>query len=517
MKRAIIIGAGPAGLTTAWQLLKSTDIQPVILEETEFIGGISRTANYKGNRLDLGGHRFFSKSPEVNRIWAELMPLQGAPAYDDLKLAVEKDFAAGGPDPEQTDQVMLLRDRVSRILYRRKFFDYPISMKMETFRNLGFGQTMRAGFGYLGAMLRKRPEDSLENFYINRFGRPLYRMFFENYTEKVWGRHPSTLSADWGSQRVKGLSLLKTVWSAVSRPFRKGEAAETSLIESFWYPKKGPGQFYETMAAEILRLGGEIHFNQQVTGIDLAADGIERLRATDPRTGEESAWTGDYYISSMPVKDLVASLRTDIPDRIRTTAAGLPYRDFMTVGVLADRLLLENHTDRQTLHGGVPDNWIYIQEDDVKIGRLQIFNNWSPYMPGDPEQAVWIGLEYFCNEGDPEWEMPDDAFIDLAIDELAKIRVLDRSAVRDACRIRVKKAYPSYFDTYEHLGEVKDWLLTIPNLICIGRNGQHRYNNMDHSMLTGLRAVDVMTGILRPEAVWEVNTETGYHEQKETS
>lgn len=516
MERVIIIGAGPAGLTTAWSLLQHTEIKPIILEETAFIGGISRTANYKGNRMDLGGHRFFSKSSEVNAIWDALMPVQGAPAYDDKKLGWAKTFAPGGPDPETSDRVMLLRHRVSRILYRRRFFDYPISMKMETFKNLGLGATMKAGFGYLGAAVKKLPEDSLENFYINRFGKPLYSMFFENYTEKVWGRHPSKISADWGSQRVKGLSLVKTVLNAVSKPFRKVNSTETSLIEQFSYPKMGPGQFWETMAADIVKMGGEIHFDQKVSSIRLGEAGIQEIIAEHPGTGEQTSWTGDYYVSSMPVRDLVDNMEGAVPARVRELAHGLPYRDFMTVGLLADKLLLENQTSQTTLHGGVPDNWIYIQEDDVLIGRLQIFNNWSPYMPADPEHSIWIGLEYFCSEGDQYWNMSDEDFIKLAIDELVKIKVVERSAVKDACRIRVKKAYPAYFDTYADFDEVKSWLLTQQNLICVGRNGQHRYNNMDHSMLTGLRASEVITGQAPAETVWEVNTEKQYHEKKET-
>lgn len=516
MKTAIIIGAGPAGLTTAWGLLQTGEYKPVILEESEYIGGISRTAEFKGNRMDLGGHRFFSKSDEVNKIWDELMPVQGAPAYDDKKLGWEKPLQPGGPDPEKEDRVMLIRNRVSRILYRRKFFDYPISMKFETIKNLGFGTTMKAGFGYLGSTFKKKPEDSLENFYINRFGRPLYSMFFEHYTEKVWGRHPSKISADWGSQRVKGLSLMKTVWNAMTKPFRGGKTKETSLIEQFRYPKRGPGHFYETMAEEIVKRGGEIHFNQKVTRLDLEDGRIAGILSEDQENGGQKTWKGDAYISSMPIRDLIRDMEGEVPGRIRELADGLPYRDFMTVGLLVKKLLLENKTKQTTLHGGVPDNWIYVQEDDVLVGRLQIFNNWSPYMPKDPEHTMWIGLEYFCDEGDRWWEMSDEDFIKLAISELVKVKVIDADDVIDACRIRVKKAYPAYFDTYEHFDEVREWLKQVDNLLCVGRNGQHRYNNMDHSMLTGLRAAEVLAGKATVDDVWNVNTETEYHENKES-
>ena len=270
-KTALIIGAGPAGLTAAYQLLKTTDIRPVVLEEEAFVGGISRTAEHHGNRMDIGGHRFFTKNDEVNALWQELMPMQGAPSKDDIILGTtDKTLAPGGPDPEKEDRVMLLRRRVSRIFFLKKFFDYPISMKAETFKNMGFGRTMKAGFGYLGSVIVKKKEDSLENFYINRFGRPLYGMFFEDYTTKLWGRHPSEISADWGAQRVKGLSLTKAVWSMISKPFKKKDAkVETSLIEQYSYPKKGPGQLYEIMADEVRRLGGEIRLNTKVTGIRL--------------------------------------------------------------------------------------------------------------------------------------------------------------------------------------------------------------------------------------------------------
>ena len=243
MKKAIIIGAGPAGLTAAYQLLKETDIHPIIIEESEFIGGISRTAEYKGNRMDLGGHRFFSKNEQANDIWKELMPLHGAPAKDDLMLGREKPLTEGGPDPEQTDEVSLIRTRVSRIFFLRKFFDYPISMKPETFINMGFARTVKAGFGYLYSCIVKRKENSLEDFYINRFGRPLYSMFFEDYTEKLWGVHPSQIAPDWGAQRVKELSLGKVIADFLRHLFNPNYKTDsTSLIEQFMYPKKGPGQ-----------------------------------------------------------------------------------------------------------------------------------------------------------------------------------------------------------------------------------------------------------------------------------
>ena len=509
-RTAIIIGAGPAGLTAAYRFLLDTDIKPVILEESEYIGGISRTAVVGGNRMDIGGHRFFSKNDEVNAMWQELMPLQGKPSIDDLTLGVEKPLSEGGPDPETEDRVMLLRNRISRIFFLRKFFDYPISLKPETFKNMGFANTMRAGFGYLGSCIVKKKEDSLENFYINRFGRPLYEMFFEDYTTKLWGRSPAQISADWGAQRVKGLSLSKAVWNVLTKPFRPKDKVETSLIEQYYYPKKGPGQLWETLADEIRRRGGEILMNTRVERIRVENGRVSAVTAADGRE-----FTGDYFMSTMPVKDLVAGMGEAAPADVRRIAAGLPYRDFITVGLLVNKLKLQNKTKVRTLTGDVPDCWIYVQERDVKIGRLQLFNNWSPYMVADPKHTMWIGLEYFCNEGDELWSMSDEAFIDFAIGELVKIDVIDRSDVIDSTRIRVKKAYPAYFDTYSEFDTVKDYLSGIENLWCLGRNGQHRYNNMDHSMLTAMEAVRaIAAGSTDKSAVWGVNTEKEYHETK---
>lgn len=511
-KTAIIIGAGPAGLTAAYCLLRDTDIKPIILEESHEIGGISKTVEFKGNRIDIGGHRFFSKSKEVNDLWHELIPTQGAPSVDDKKLGVEKPLSENGPDPEAEDRVLLVRNRISRIFFLRKFFDYPISLKFETFKNMGFRRTVKAGFGYIGAAIRKKPEDSLEAFYINRFGRPLYEMFFEDYTTKLWGRHPSQISADWGAQRVKGLSLLGAVWNVLSKPFRSGDKVETSLIEQYFYPKRGPGQLWEMLADDIRAMGGEIRFGCRVDKINIDGDCVSSVEA-QTENGRES-FEGAHFFSTMPVKDLVAGMGDVPPADVREVAAGLPYRDFMTVGLLVNKLKLQNKTKVKTLTGDVPDCWIYIQERDVKIGRLQLFNNWSPYMVKDPENTMWIGLEYFCDEGDTLWSMSDEDFIKFAVDELVKIDVIEEGAVIDAIRLKVKKAYPAYFDTYARFDTVKDYLSSIQNLWCLGRNGQHRYNNMDHSMLTAIEAVNaIRAGSSDKTAVWNVNTEKEYHEE----
>ncbi len=511
-KTAIIIGAGPAGLTAAYRLLTETDVKPIILEETNEIGGISRTVTYNGNRMDIGGHRFFSKDKQVNELWAHIMPTQGAPAKDDKILGREKPLVAGGPDPEQTDRVMLVRDRVSRIYFLKKFFNYPITMSAETFKNMGFKNTMRAGFGYLGSCFHKLPEDNLANFYINRFGKPLYEMFFEDYTEKLWGVNPKYLSADWGAQRVKGLSLWKALASAITKPFKKKNAkVETSLIEQYVYPKKGPGQLWETLADEVVKLGAELRKNSPVRKIN-----TENGRVVSVTLEDGSTVAGDYFLSSMPIKDLVAGLGQDVvPQNVYETATTLPYRDFITVGLLVKKLQIQNQTKMKTLSNIVPDCWIYIQERDVRLGRLQIFNNWSPYMVEDPEKTVWIGLEYFCTEGDEMWEKSDEDFIEFAKGELEHIGVIRKEDVLDANRVRVKKAYPAYFGSYEHFDDVKNYLNTFENLFCIGRNGQHRYNNMDHSMVTAFEAVNcIKNGSTDKTAVWNVNTEKEYHEEK---
>ncbi|HCC35928.1 MAG TPA: hypothetical protein DEQ02_10045, partial [Ruminococcaceae bacterium] len=414
MKNIVIIGAGPAGLTAALELLTSAgDYNVTVLEETQVIGGISQTVRYNGNRMDIGGHRFFSKNTEIMNRWKELLPLQGAPSFDDEMLGREKSLSKGGPDPGKEDEVMLVRDRVSRIYYRNHFFDYPISMKADTLKNMGFFTTLKAGFSYLKSAAFKKPEDSLENFYINRFGRVLYGMFFEGYTEKLWGRHPKEISADWGAQRVKGLSIRALLKNMLSRGKKDSGEVETSLIEQFWYPKYGPGQLWETVAEKIERAGGQILKGYSVKEIICEENRVKSV-ICGTKDGEK-AFDADVFISSMPVKDLVLGMTGRIPaKKIRDIAEGLPYRDFVTVGLLLKKLALKNETKIKTLGNIVPDCWIYVQEPDVKLGRLQIFNNWSPYMVKDPLRTVWVGLEYFCEEGDDFWNMPEDECVRFA-------------------------------------------------------------------------------------------------------
>lgn len=518
-KKIVIIGAGPAGLTAAYELLRnSADHEVLILEETDAVGGISRTVEHNGNRMDIGGHRFFSKDGRVNAMWEALMPLQGAPSFDDRKLGRTAAFAPGGPDPEKEDRVMLLRRRVSRIYYRRHFFDYPVKMNWNTIRNMGFVTTLCAGLSFLRSALFREPETSLENFYINRFGRKLYSMFFEGYTEKLWGRHPRVISPDWGAQRVKGLSIAAVLKDILSKclpgGLRKGRKVETSLIEEFHYPKFGPGQLWAVVASEFEKAGGKILYGYKA--VKLKTAGARVTEVVCSHDGEEMSFVCDTVISSMPLKDLTAGL-DNVPEDVRSIAAGLPYRDFVTVGLLLDRLDLKNETKLRTLSDIVPDCWIYVQDPGVKLGRIQIFNNWSPYMVRDPEHSIWIGLEYFCAEGDKFWTMDAAAWKDFGTAELVRMGVLDASApVRDFHVEKVKKAYPAYFDTYAKIGRLTAYLDTLENLYCIGRNGQHRYNNMDHSMATAFEAADhiLAGGQGSRERIWNVNTEQEYHEER---
>lgn len=513
----VIIGAGPAGITAAYEFSKKHEGYNItVLEESDRIGGISQTVKYKGNRMDIGGHRFFSKSSRVTDWWNEIMEPQGAPSIDDRLLNREKVYTDGGADPEDCDRVMLKRHRVSRIYYKNKFFDYPVTMKMETIRNMGLATTIQAGFSYLGSCIHKLPETSLENFYINRFGRKLYSMFFEGYTEKVWGRHPSQISADWGSQRVKGLSIKAVLKDIFGKLTGGNKEVETSLIEEFYYPKFGPGQLWETALNIAVQAG--VDFRPGCKAVRLNTDGNTITGVTYIEHGEEKQIDADIVLSTMPVRELVPAIDSKAPDTVAAAAAGLPYRDFITVGLLVNKLQLENKTDIPNFNGLVPDCWIYIQDGSVKLGRVQIFNNWSPYMVKDFENTVWIGLEYFCNEGDEMWAAKDEDFINFASMELEKIGIIKQEDILDTHIERIKKAYPAYFDTYDCIDEIKAYLDSYNNLFCMGRNGQHRYNNMDHSMLTAFETVDQIvkstSGKYNKEKIWNVNAEKEYHEEK---
>ncbi len=516
MENVIVIGAGPAGLTAAYELLNQAPgkYSVTVLEETNEIGGISKTVRYKGNRMDMGGHRFFSKMPEVNEWWNKMLPMQGSPSFDDILLEREVPLTANGPDPEKTDRVMLTRHRVSRILFDDKFYDYPVTLKPETIKNFGFFTTMKVGFSYLASVFHKRPENNLENFYINCFGKKLYSMFFEYYTENLWGRHPSEIDASWGAQRTKGLSIVGIIKDFFGKLFKvKNRKVNTSLIEEFKYPKFGPGQLWETTAEEFQKLGGTIIMNASVK--KLHKDGNKLTGVTYVQDGKEITLNGDHIISSMPVRELVAGMN-DVPADPARIAAGLPYRDYMTLGVLIPKLNLENKTTMKTVGNIVPDCWVYVQDRRVKVGRFQLYNNWSPYLVKDLENTVWIGLEYFVNEGDEFWNMSEEEFSKFGVDEMVKLGLIsDKKQVLDTHMEKVKKAYPAYFDTYDEMDTLIEYLSSIENLYCVGRNGQHRYNNMDHSMVTSFETVrNIISGKKTKENIWSVNTEKEYHEEK---
>jgi protoporphyrinogen oxidase len=519
---AIIIGAGAAGLTAAYELLKRTPIKPIVLEQDQIVGGISRTVNYHGNRIDIGGHRFFSKSDRVMQWWADLLPLQETDAAD-LSLAYRGGRRAmspvgAGPDPEKTDAVMLVRRRKSRIYYLRKFFDYPVSLSRATLSNLGWERVLRIGLSYAQARLFPiRGEENLEQFFINRFGRELYRTFFKSYTEKVWGVPCDRISAAWGAQRIKGLSMSKALAHALARPFRrKRDVAqknlETSLVEQFLYPKHGPGQMWEVCAERVRRMGGEVRTGVQAERLHVDAGRIVRVTARDSRSGQSQEIAGDYVFSTMPVRDLVRALGAAAPPEALQISEGLVYRDFLTVGLLVDSLLVADKTPGAS--APIADQWIYIQEPDVRVGRLQIFNNWSPYMVADPSK-LWLGLEYFCDEGDALWTLSDGEMTALAIEELARIGIIEKRAVCDHTVLRMTKTYPAYLGTYDRFDRLRAWLDGFENLFLIGRNGMHRYNNQDHSMLTAMTAVDnILAGRGDKSNIWSVNTEQDYHEGK---
>jgi protoporphyrinogen oxidase len=520
-KVAAIAGAGPAGLTAALELLRRSDIVPVVFEADGQVGGISKTVNYRGNRMDLGGHRFFSKSDWVMRWWQEILPVASGEADLDRPITLNyqqqsRDFVPGNLSSASSDAVMLVRERLSRIYYRRRFFDYPLKLNAGTVANMGLFETTRIGVSYVRAQIvRRTPEISLEDFLVNRFGDRLYRTFFKDYTEKVWGVPCGDISAEWGAQRIKGLSVSKAIAHALTTRFRQHSGTaqkrtETSLIERFLYPKLGPGQMWETVADEVGKRGGEIHLGHRIVGIERSGTRIQAVTVRNHVGGPDRRVPCDFLISTMPVRDLTAMLRPS-DDAVARIADQLPYRDFMTAGLLLRKM--KPNGARAAANGMPPDNWIYIQEPDVKLGRLQVFNNWSPALVADPA-TIWVGLEYFCREGDELWRMTDGAFLDLAARELETIGMIDRSDVLDGTVVRVPKAYPAYFGEYRDFGKVRAYLDQFPNVYPVGRNGMHRYNNQDHSMLAADRAVTaIIDGGSGKAGIWNINADDEYHEE----
>ncbi|MDO8648462.1 MAG: NAD(P)/FAD-dependent oxidoreductase [Candidatus Peregrinibacteria bacterium] len=560
---AVIAGAGPAGLTAAYELLKRTDIVPIVYEVTDAIGGIAQTYNYKGNRIDIGGHRFFSKSERVMDWWFNILPRQGAPAADTVEKAHQIEYVADAileylcpecvqlsagsdqrsasgeklaadswpltarsvrvkrpaPDPEKEDDVMLHRPRLSRIFYRKHFFPYPIAITITVAKRLGFFNTFLIALSYIKSQVFPiKDETYLDSFYINRFGYRLYKTFFEAYTEKVWGVPCSDIRADWGAQRVKGLSLKRAVAHAIrdllSSDFQKAQQErETSLITRFFYPKYGPGHMWETVAGQVRQCGGSVIMKRRVSGVHLEGNQVKAVTIENIETGETEKVACDFFFSTMPIKHLVGMMTPHPPSRVVEVAEGLQYRDFLTVGLLLKKLHVQERGKKVATD--VPDNWIYIQEGSVRVGRVQIFNNWSPYMVADRKNSIWIGLEYFVNEGGDLWIKPDQEMIALGIKEMESIGFLRSEDVLDACVLRMPKAYPAYIGSYDQLSVVQDFANSIENLFLIGRNGMHRYNNQDHSMLAAMTAVDnIIEGRTDKSNLWEINLEMIYHEEK---
>ena len=472
------------------------------------------------------------------RWWQEILPIAAdqSPLDGPLRLNYQSQSREWVPDsaiPASPDAVMLVRQRLSRIFYKRRFFDYPLSLNVATLRNLGIAEAMQIGMSYGRAQLAKRsPESSLEDFFINRFGNRLYRTFFKDYTEKVWGVSCQQISAEWGAQRIKGLSVAKAIGHAIALPIRSSAQAsqkhtETSLIARFLYPKLGPGQMWEEVARRVRARGADIHLNHRIVGVERDGNNVTAVNVLDATSDSVRRVPCDYFFSTMPVRDLVESLKPEESQVLRIAEA-LPYRDFMTVGLLLRRMNsppgsrnrrpgipMNVHMPRE--NGMPPDNWIYIQEPEVRIGRLQVFNNWSPALVADPD-TIWLGLEYFCSEGDDLWSVENGRFIDFAAAELEKIGLINRGDVIDGTLVRVLKAYPAYFGAYREFDTVRTYLDRFANLYPVGRNGMHRYNNQDHSMLAAASAVSSMINGGRGKAdIWRINAEADYHEQNEES
>ena len=511
-KIAVIIGGGPAGLTAAYEFTKHTDITPIVIEMSEFWGGISRTENHNGNRIDIGGHRFFSKSDVVMNWWQEILPIHSEEQKIELTYQNKKqELQIENNSTTNNDNVLLVRKRKSRIFFNNKFFDYPISLSLQTIINLGFFNTFLIGLSYTkSALFPIKTPKTLEQFFINRFGNRLYKTFFKDYTEKVWGVPCSEISAEWGAQRIKGLSVTKTLTNAVATSFKSNKKdlsqknTETSLIEYFLYPKFGPGQMWETVAEKAEKNGALLKQNHKVIAINIEDNNVFSVVVENILTKVKETIICDYCISTMPIKELITNLSCSVPKKTEEIANGLMYRDFITVGLLLDNINFD-----------LEDNWIYIQESYVKVGRLQVFNNWSPYMVADINKT-WVGLEYFCNDIDKIWHFSEEEMVQLATNEMIQLGFINSPEnVVDSKTIKVPKTYPAYFGSYSEFNEIQNFTDSIENLFLVGRNGMHKYNNQDHSMLTAMQAVqNIKNNITDKSNIWSINTEEEYHEEK---
>jgi protoporphyrinogen oxidase len=515
-KTVLIIGAGPAGLTAAYELIKTGDFVPIIIEKLDIPGGLSRTVNYKGNRIDIGGHRFFSKSDKVLEWWLKILPLESG-TDEEVKISYQnksRTFKNSISSADTTsDNVMLVRERNSRIYFLNQLFPYPIKLSGSTFRKLGVQRTFKIILSYLVSKISPlKPENTLKDFLINRFGKELYKTFFEAYTQKVWGIEAEKIPSEWGKQRIKGVSVSAIITNAIKKK-RKNDVqqkeTETSFIEKFLYPKYGPGQLWERVSDDIIKKGGTILYNYEVTGLNIGGDIIKSVEIVDKNNSSNRTISADFFISTMPIKDLMNALKPTPKGKIKQVADGLEYREFISIGLLVKKLRLKDKDGNM-----VRDNWIYIQEKNVKLGRLQIFNNWSPWMVNDPA-TIWLGLEYFCQIDDTLWQMTEEELLNLAEKELIKIGIIEDNVVIDGTVIKVEKAYPGYFGSYNEIGLLRNYLDCYKNLFLVGRNGMHRYNNQDHSMLTAMEAVNKITkGDTDKSSIWDINTEESYLEEK---
>jgi len=468
MSKTTIIGAGPAGLTAANELL-TLGRSAEVYEKDAVVGGISRTAEYNGYRFDIGGHRFFTKVPAVQELWEEVL----------------------GDD-------FLERPRLSRIYYNDRFFDYPLK-PMNALRGLGPVEAGRVGLSYLWAQLAPHPtENNFEEWVSNRFGRRLYEVFFKTYTEKVWGMPCTEISADWAAQRIKNLDLFKAVKNSLIGSAGDGEVI-TTLIDRFHYPRLGPGMMWERLTERLQESGTPVHLETPVKRLHHRDSRITAITVESQRGGSDRELPADHVISSMPLRDLLSSFSPSPPAEIREAASRLRYRDFLTVVLIVKQEKV------------FPDNWIYIHSPQVRVGRVQNFGSWSPEMVPDASTTS-LGLEYFVQQGDDLWSSPDEALLELGARELAVLGLVSEHDVVDGTVVRMPKAYPVYDDAYkEVLVLIRGYLAGFPNLQVIGRNGQHRYNNQDHSMLAGMLAARNVVG--ETHDVWAVNVEQQYHEE----
>ena len=464
MPEFIIIGAGPAGLTTAWELVKRGH-RPIVLEKYHMVGGIARTEQYKGYRFDIGGHRFFTKVQEVNDLWHTWMGTE-----------------------------FLSRPRQSRIFYDGRYFHYPLRA-FNALSNMGLWRSLGIVLSYLKFKLFPYPrEDNFEQWVTNRFGKRLYEIFFKTYTEKVWGIPCTEIRAEWAAQRIKGLSLPAAIVNALFKP--KGEVLKT-LIERFEYPMHGPGMMWEYAARAVQAKGGEVRLNCDV--LRVTREGTRVTGVVVSNAGKETRLAAHHVISSMPLSELICQLDPPAPPEVQDAAVQLSYRDFLTV------VLIFHQPDL------FADNWIYIHSPEVKVGRIQNFKNWSPHMVPDPDMSS-LGLEYFCTENDDLWRMSDADLIALGRREIEQIGLARAADVVDGVVVRQLKAYPVYDAAYAgHLETIKSFLAEFKNLQTVGRNGLHKYNNQDHSMLTAILAVRNLNG--EHHDLWQVNTERSYHEE----